>query len=55
VGTVHTALGRGLLVLLDSHEKLLEEYLNLAAQLAQNGEGRNLFITPVLTGGSQSS
>ena len=44
VRTVHTALGRGLLVLLDSHEKLLEEYLNLAAQLAQYGEGRCLFI-----------
>ncbi len=44
VGTMHTALGRGLLVLLNSHEKLLEEYLNLAAQLTQNSEGRNLFI-----------
>jgi hypothetical protein len=41
---MHTALGRGLLVLLNGHEKLLEEYLNLAAQLTQNGEGRNLFI-----------
>lgn len=44
VGTMHTALGRGLFVLLNSHETLLEEYLNLAAQLAQNGEGRNFFI-----------